>query len=45
MIVDALHELSTINPNRELSLVKTKLQEALMWLERENKINFKDSAP
>ena len=40
-IVSVLEDISTLTPNRELSLVKTKLQEALLWLEWENKINFK----
>lgn len=44
-LTSALHDLSILNPNRELSLVKTKIQEAIMWLEWENKINFNKTTP
>jgi hypothetical protein len=44
-LIGALQDISILNPNRELSLVKTKIQEAIMWLEWENKINFNKVTP
>lgn len=34
-IETAIEGLSYLNPSREISLAKTKLEEALMWIEKD----------